>query len=231
MQPTPSGTNSAGDFDQLLLAARNGSSAALGALLEEYRAYLLLIANSELDADLRTKVGASDLVQESFLEAQRDFAGFQGADPDDLRAWLRRVLLHNLTDFARRFPDVSGRQISQDESQKGAAALLPRLADGVPSPSAFAIANELAAALLRDIENLPDDYRAVLTLRHQEERSFAEIGQTLNRTAPAARKLWFRAIERLRQDLKQGRTQNRWAHEAGRRHRLRQSACRAPGKL
>src|SRR5262245_26207367 len=61
-----------------LPAARAGSSEALGQVLEACRGYLLLIAGQELEPALRAKGGASDLVQQTFLEAQRDFAGFHG---------------------------------------------------------------------------------------------------------------------------------------------------------
>ena len=53
-----------------LAAARTGSSEALGQALQACRGYLLLLAERELDPDLRAKGGASDVVQETFLEAQ-----------------------------------------------------------------------------------------------------------------------------------------------------------------
>ena len=77
----------------LLAAARAGSREALGRVLEGCRRYLLGVAEGELDPDLRSKGGASDIVQETFLEAQRDFARFQGSSPEELRAWLRQVLV------------------------------------------------------------------------------------------------------------------------------------------
>ena len=69
-----------------LPAAQAGSREALGQVLEACRAYLLLIAREELDPALQAKGGASDLVQQTFLEAQRDFARFQG-DSRSLLAW------------------------------------------------------------------------------------------------------------------------------------------------
>ena len=66
------------DVERWLPAARAGSSEALGQMLDAYRAYLLQIAGRELDTQLRAKAGASDLVQETLLEAFRDFAGFHG---------------------------------------------------------------------------------------------------------------------------------------------------------
>jgi RNA polymerase sigma-70 factor, ECF subfamily len=91
--------NSAGEsqesglVQQLIMEARLGSQPSLGRMLESCRQYLLLVANQELRPELQGKVGASDLVQESFLEAQRDFAGFEGQTEAELLAWLRRILL------------------------------------------------------------------------------------------------------------------------------------------
>jgi len=63
-------------FGQSLLAAREGTSAARGAILEACRAYLLLFATREVRADLQAKVSPSDLVQKTFGEAPRYFARF-----------------------------------------------------------------------------------------------------------------------------------------------------------
>src|SRR5580704_17905215 len=86
-----------------LPAARAGSSEALGQVLEACRGYLLLIAQQELDATLQAKGGASDLVQQTFLEAQRDFSGFQGTTHAALLAWMRKLLLNNLANFRRDY--------------------------------------------------------------------------------------------------------------------------------
>src|SRR5262249_13094013 len=59
--------------DEWLALARGGSPEALGQLLELCRRYLLQVANAELETLLQAKAGASDLVQETFLEAQRVF--------------------------------------------------------------------------------------------------------------------------------------------------------------
>ncbi len=79
-----------------LAAPRGGSRQALGELLEACRAYLLIVAEQELATDLRRKAGASGLVQETFLQAQRDVGRFQGESENELRAWLRQVLINNL---------------------------------------------------------------------------------------------------------------------------------------
>ena len=52
------------------------------------------------------------------------------------------------------------------------------------------------------MERLPEDYRRVIELRYREGLSFEEIGAILERTPNSARKLWARAIERLKSDLR-----------------------------
>jgi RNA polymerase sigma-70 factor, ECF subfamily len=192
------------DVAHWLPAARAGSREALGAALEANRAYLLLVANRELAPGLRAKGGASDLVQETFLEAQRDFAQFHGGSADELRAWLRQLLLHNVATFGRRYRATGKRLVSREialdpETPSGGPGA--GLAADTPSPSARAVAREEDEAMQRALERLPEDYRHVLQLRYREGRSFEEVGRLLGRSAGAARKLWFRAVERLQQEL------------------------------
>src|SRR5262249_23830623 len=192
------------DASQWLPGARAGSREALGQALEACRRYLLRIAQQELDPDLRAKGGASDLVQLTFLEAQRDFARFHGETESELRAWLRRLLLDNLANFTRRYRDPAKRQARREvrlDADSSADSPAGALYATTPSPSAEALAQERAETLRRALERLPDDYCRVITLRHLEKRSFEEIGPLLQRSPDAARKLWTRAIERLRQEL------------------------------
>lgn len=185
-------------------AARAGSLEAMGQALEEYRGYLLSIAQQELDPALQAKAGASDLVQETFLEAQRDFNQFQGKTPEDLRAWLRRLLQNNLANFARNYRDTDKRKIGREQplEQMSSANLAGGLAAALPSPSGQAISGEQIEALLRALEGLPHDYRQVVLLRYREERTFEEIGEIMGRTGNAIRKIWLRAVERLKDELK-----------------------------
>jgi RNA polymerase sigma-70 factor (ECF subfamily) len=192
------------DAGRLLAAARAGSREALGRALETCRRYLLGVAEGELGQDLRSKGGASDLVQETFLEAQRDFGAFQGSSAEELRAWLRQVLLHNVGAFTRRYRVARMRDVARevrlgdDGSAMGIDDLGP--AGATISPSAAAIERERALALRRALERLPEEYRRVVFLRFEEARSFDEIGRLTDRSPDAARKLWSRAMERLRQE-------------------------------
>jgi RNA polymerase sigma-70 factor (ECF subfamily) len=192
------------DAAQMLAVARNGSNEALGEALEACRGYLLLVAHRELDPHLRVKGDASDLVQDTFFDAQRDFAQFQGESEAELLAWLRQVLLHKLANHARKYKYTDKRSVDREVALpdgNSSSGFCGGLAVDEPSPSATAMASERASALERALARLPEDYRRVIGWRLDERRSFDEIGQMLSRSGNAARKLWTRAIERLEQEL------------------------------
>src|SRR5262245_9812433 len=76
------------DASLLLATAWSGLGEALGQALETCLNYLLLIAGKQLDPELHAKGSASDPVQKTFLEAQRDFTRFQGTSQLGLLVWL-----------------------------------------------------------------------------------------------------------------------------------------------
>src|SRR6516225_2720280 len=101
-------------WEEWLAAARGGAPETLGQLLEACRQYLLLVANQHLAPDLQRKFGASDVAQETFLEAQRDFGAFHGRSEEELLAWLRRILLNNLANLTRGYRGTDKRQVARE---------------------------------------------------------------------------------------------------------------------
>ncbi|HMP58753.1 MAG TPA: sigma-70 family RNA polymerase sigma factor [Gemmatales bacterium] len=186
-----------------LAAARTGSAAALGEVLEACRVYLLMVAERELEPGLRPKGGASDVVQQTFLEAQQDFSRFHGTSAAELRAWLRRLLLNNLANFRRGYTGTAkralGREIALDARTPDDTPPHDWLEGDIPTPSRQLMADERQQALYAALAQLPEDYREVLLLRYQHEMPFEEIAQRLGRTSNAVRKLWSRAIEKLQE--------------------------------
>ena len=184
--------------------AKGGSMAAFGELLEGCRQYLLLVADRGLAADLQSKAGASDLVQETLMEAHQAFGRFEGNTEEELSAWLGKILRNNLANFQRRYRQTEMRQVVREISLEGNG-----FADGeeklleadTTSPSGKAIRKEDAGRVEQALERLPEDYHRVVILRHREERSFPEIGRLMDRSPDAARMLWWRAFERLADQL------------------------------
>ena len=77
------------DLSKLLPLAQAGCDTIWDQLVEQYRAYLLLIARLQVGRRLQGKADASDLVQETFLQAYQHLRDFQGRTESELVAWLR----------------------------------------------------------------------------------------------------------------------------------------------
>jgi len=178
----------------------------LGSILQLYWNYLHLLAEAQLDRRLRVRFSPSDLVQETFLEAHRDFPQFRGATEGEFLAWLRQILVHNLIVAVRRHFEAGKRDVRREvsleqvRSQMDTSALgvVAALAQAGTSPSDRVQREELLVALADDLAGLPQDYREVIVLRHLQGCSFAEVAQRMDRNEGAVRMLWLRAIGQLR---------------------------------
>ena len=96
--------------DLIALAKRDGA-VALGRLLELYRNYLSLMARVQIGRRLQGKVDAADAVQETFLEAHRNFPQFRGSTEGEFVAWLRQILGARLSNLVRHYLGTKGRDI------------------------------------------------------------------------------------------------------------------------
>lgn len=119
--------------------------------LDRFRDYLLLLARSRLDRRLRGKVDASDLVQQSLLEAHQARASFRGGDAAAQAAWLRQILARNLAnavrDLTRAKRDVTRERSLQAGLGESAARLEGWLAADQSTPSQRADRHERALRL------------------------------------------------------------------------------------
>ena len=190
-------------FPHELAEARAGSADALGRLLMDCHNYLLRTAGQKLGRDLQSKISPSDLVQDTFLEAQHDFHQFDGDREEEWLAWLCQILFNNLANAGRRYHATGKRAVGREkmsDTRRGSDAV-EELTQDTPEPCGRAASREADAALEQARAGLPDHYQRVLRLRYEEQRTFAAIGTALNCSAEAARKLWTRAVDQLRKML------------------------------
>lgn len=194
--------DSATDFLDLIRQAKGGCETAMGHLIDQCRPYLLAIANAELNEDVVPKVGASDIVQNSIVSAQRCIAEFEGESREALLAWLRGILIKDLQHTHRHY-HTAKRHIGREQPLRddSLATAGSRLIDHADSPSAVASQHEQEERLYRAMAELSEPEQRVIQLRNWQRLPFAEIGQQMDRSTDAARKLWSRAILRLQKKL------------------------------
>jgi RNA polymerase sigma-70 factor (ECF subfamily) len=174
----------------LLAAARAGDHTAFGRLAEAYGPYLKCVAMRVL-AD-RLPSDGSDVVQTGLGMAYERLDQFQGREPAAFLGWLAIIVRNEALRLLRR----AGRLQPLPEGPAG-----DQLAGGSSGPDVKADRRIQAAWLLAAIQRLPEDYQMVIELRDLKEFPIEDVARCMGRTSAAVRKLWARAIDRLRQEL------------------------------
>ena len=187
-------------FARLLALAKGGDLDALGRVFEGLRHYLLAVANTSVEPALATKEAASDLVQETFLDAQRNFPGFTGETEDALLRWMKDILAANVIDLRRAYRGTEKRDLDRERRMQDSARPI-RLAGPDPTPSKQVSAREQAERLTRALSRLAEEHRTVIELRNRERLKFPEIAERMGRSPDAARMLWNRAVKLLKIEL------------------------------
>jgi RNA polymerase sigma-70 factor (ECF subfamily) len=148
------------------------------------------------------------VVQDTLLDAYRDFPQFRGRTKAEFLGWLRQILTNNILRLTERHVDAAKRAVRREVSldavqgaSRSSAALAGILADRGASPSTIVGRREAESILVEQLANLPPDYREVLYLRHFQGLSFAEVGEQMRRSPGAARILWVRAISHMQRML------------------------------
>ncbi len=190
------------NVSELLRRARAGDPSGREQLFGLCRSYLGFAARAQVETWLQAKVDASDLVQQTLMEAHRDFARFEGQSQQEWLAWLRKILAHNVADFIRHYRGTAKRQQRREvrfrdpaDSAARSGAPEPAARDRSPSQALAQVDAELRVVLA--LETLSLDHREVIVLRNLERLSFNEVAERMGRSRPAVQMLWTRAIKNL----------------------------------
>jgi RNA polymerase sigma-70 factor (ECF subfamily) len=189
--------------------AKQGDGQSLGVLLAAYERYLKLLADVQLGQTLRRKIDASDIVQETFLEAHRGIQCFEGSTGEQLIAWLKTILATRLANTMRHYVGTKARDVRLEEQisqsiEQSSVSLRAMLADPHSSPSQHLAGREQTQLIADALQRLADDYREVIIMRHLEGLSFSEIAASLNRSIDSVEKLWLRGMAKLKQEVRKG---------------------------
>jgi RNA polymerase sigma-70 factor (ECF subfamily) len=195
-----------GDEVQALLdRLRAGDGDALADLFARYREPLRRMIMLRLDHRLGGRVSASDVLQETYVDAMKRVPHLFENPDMPFFVWLRWIAGQRIVEVHRQHLGArmrdAGLEISLDKTYPAAASsacLAAHLAAGLTSPSRAAIRGETLAQLERALECLDPVDREVLALRHFEELSNNEVASLLGIQKAAASKRYVRALERLK---------------------------------
>jgi RNA polymerase sigma-70 factor, ECF subfamily len=190
------------ETQSLLDRAKNGDRAAFEALFRRHEARLLQAIALRMDRRVAARVDASDVLQETYLEAFRRLPRYLQAQPMPLYLWLCWLVREKVLALHRRHLGAEKRAVTHEAqllpADSSATFVSAVIAGREPSPSQALANAELAERLRLALGQLDDDERDLILWRHFEQLSARDTAQLLEISEAAASKRYIRAVERLR---------------------------------
>jgi len=155
-----------------------------------------------MDHMVRRRVDASDIVQDVLIEANRRLFEYLKNPVMPFHLWLRQMAQDRLIDAHRRHRGAARRSV--DREQPLAATVdqsTDELAAARAPPAAEAMRHELQRRFQAAVEELEEQDREVILMRHFEYLSNSDVAAALCLSEAAAGMRYLRAIRRLREKL------------------------------
>jgi RNA polymerase sigma-70 factor (ECF subfamily) len=196
-----SANESAGLLDRL----KSGDDQALATLFAGHRDRLLRLVEFRLDARLRGRVEAEDVLQEAYLDAAKRMHHFAEDTSTSFFIWLRMVVTQTLINVHRRHLGAQMRDVGREIVTRGAPfsratsfSLAAGLLGRFTSPTLAARRAEMVERIRAALEDMDPIDREVLALRHFEELTNSEVAEELGIQPKAASIRYVRALRRLK---------------------------------
>lgn len=190
---------------ELLHGAGQGDAAAVEGLMDRHREALRQMIRLRLDRKLSRRVDASDIVQDVLIEANRRLARYLEDPKMPFHLWLRHLAKDHVIDAHRKHRVAERRSVDREQPLQGAGRgdqssldLVAQLRDQELTPAAATIRRELQERFLMALDDLDEDDREILLMRHVEQLTNSEVAQALDVSQPAAGMRYLRALRRLR---------------------------------
>ena len=189
----------------MLERAVQGDPTALGNLLMSERDRLTRVVKFRMDARLRGRIDACDVVQEAYVEATSRFDSYAEEQKMPFFLWLRFLTMQKLCEIHRRHLGVKARDVSRELSlyngplpEASSAVLAAQLIGKLTTPSHAAVRAEMKLKLEEALNSMESVDREVVALRHFEQLSNAEAARVLGINESAASNRYVRAVKRLK---------------------------------
>jgi RNA polymerase sigma-70 factor (ECF subfamily) len=197
-----------GDTLNLLKRARGGDRAALDELFVRHRDRLQRMVEMRLDWRLQTRIDASDVIQDAYLEVTTRLDGYFHDPKLPFFLWVRLVVGEQLTNLHRQHLGAQMRDARREVSlynaalpEASSAALAAQLLGKHTSPTEAAVRAERVLRMQEALNGLEPIDREIISLRHFEQLTRSEAAQVLGIEEAAAAKRYIRAMKRLKTAL------------------------------
>ncbi len=193
---------------ELLNGVRDGREDAVNQLMDRHRGAIRRMVQMRMDGALARRVDASDVVQDVLFEASRRMEDYIQSPSMPFHLWLRQLAKDRVIDMHRRHRGAQRRSVDREQhvnnlggDDRSAADLASLLKDAELTPAAATVRKEMEDRFLLALNQLNDDDRELILMRHFEHLGNNEVAEALGLSAPAAGMRNLRAIRRLREEL------------------------------
>ncbi len=168
--------------------------------LQRYRPILITLAEAFISPVFRGHIEASDLVQQTLLEAHCNASFLGTLDDGPFFGWLRKALQNNALDAIKHLKTQKNdfqRKVRDSDFAESFARLEDVLACDGTSPSQIIQRNEQIALMLSALQSLPSNQRAAVIMKHLRGHSLKEIADMLHLSEAAVAGLLHRGRQQL----------------------------------
>lgn len=192
------------DLAEVISLAKLGDQQSLDHLCQGLLPHIRHWCHIHFPECLKAKVGESDLVQESILGASENIASLKGSQYPDLLAWVQGIVENKARDLQRRFLLAEKRDATREKTltQLESSQWGILLKDSSPGPLDQLMTVELIERIQRLVAKLPAHYQQIVMLRHQDGLTLPEIASRIGKTEAAVKKIYYRAVSSLKDDIK-----------------------------
>lgn len=190
----------------LLRASLKGEQQGFNEVLLKYRERLKRMVALRMNAQLRSRIDASDVIQDTFAEAARVIDDYLANPKLSVFLWLRTLAGEKLIQAHRFHLDAQKRDARREQSIGGAPtapsqSIAMQLAGELTSPSQAALKRETSDQLMEALDAMGEMDREILVLKHFEHLSNREVAEVLDLNYEAVKKRYLRALDKLQRIL------------------------------
>lgn len=146
-----------------------------------------------------------ELCQDVFLKVYQNLSKFQFQSK--LSTWISRITYNTCINYLQKkkailYDDLMIRENASDSSTiDGRSSNLDSLKGELPQPDESTISQETSELLYAELNNLPAQYRTIITLYHLDNLSYEEIGEITGMPMGTVKNYLFRARKLLKDKL------------------------------
>jgi RNA polymerase sigma-70 factor (ECF subfamily) len=193
---------------ELLNGVAGGDASAMNQLMDRHREAVRRMIQMRMDQAVARRVDASDIVQDVLLEASQRLPDYLKNPAMPFHLWLRQLARDRIIDMHRRHRAAKRRSVDRElnlngpmNDEQSAADFAALLKDAELTPAAAALRKEMEERFLVALDQLDENDREIVIMRHFEHLGNSEVAEALQLTPPAAGMRYLRAIRRLKEIL------------------------------